>query len=52
MGCQPVLFGSLPKSPSNALAPARKLSSASCRRLQAGSLRSPELKLNFTAISP
>jgi hypothetical protein len=31
-GCQPVLFGSLPKS----------VSSASCQRLQASGLRSPE----------
>src|SRR6185436_9938275 len=45
-GCQPVLFGSLPKSSSN-VHPDEFLqgvmgSSASCRRQQAGSLCSPE----------
>ncbi len=46
-GCQPVLFGSLPKSSSNvhdesSLRRRGKSSSASCRRQQAGSLCSPD----------
>jgi len=45
-GCQPVLFGSLPKSSSNVhhdeLLRDPVASSASCRRQQAGSLCSPE----------
>jgi hypothetical protein len=45
-GCQSARFGSLPKSfYGTRLVPAivtRKVSSASCRRLQAGSLRSPD----------
>jgi hypothetical protein len=45
-GCQPVLFGSLPKS-FNAHSKSfwfTRVSPASCRRLQAGSLRSPQLR--------
>jgi hypothetical protein len=47
-GCQPVLFGSLPKSSLNVRRQSfcnALMSSASCQRLQAASLRSPETKL-------
>ena len=45
-GCQPVVFGSLPKNSSDITSRKALLYlPASCRQQQAGSLRSPELKL-------